>query len=108
MNVMLYDDKQGHDARLDSVEFDAEKRMASVHLLAYPETDAPQRVPITILFEGVLSLALNADLTSLANNRSAGNVNHWHMAEGGGTSHIYLIEGHIAISSQSAPQLVLR
>jgi len=73
---MLYDDMQGHDARLEGVDFDAAKRTASVHLLAYPETNASKRVAISILFECVTSLALNADLASLASNRSAGNVNH--------------------------------
>lgn len=92
---MLYDDMQGHDARLEGVDFDAAKRTASVHLLAYPETNASKRVAISILFECVTSLALNADLASLASNRSAGNVNHWHIAEREGTSHIYLIEGYI-------------
>lgn len=105
---MLYSDMQGHDARLDGVEFDAEKRTVTVHLLAYPEKNASKRVAVYILFEGVTSLALNADLASLASNRSAGNVNHWHIAEREGTSHIYLVEGYIGISSQSAPQLLLR
>lgn len=105
---MLYDDMQGHDARLDGVDFDAEKRTVLVHLLAYPETNASERIAISILFEGVTSLTLNADLASLASNRSAGNVNHWHIAERDGISHIYLVEGYIGISSQSAPQLLLR
>ena len=105
---MLYDDMQGHDAQLNGVDFDAEKRTALVHLLAYPDANASKRVAISILFEHVTSLALNADLATLASNRSAGNVNHWHIAEREGTSYIYLIEGYIGISSQSAPQLVLR
>ena len=105
---MLYDDMQGHDARLDGVEFDVEKRTALIHLLAYPDTNASKRVAISILFDGVTSLALNADLVSLARNRSAGHVNHWHIAEREGTPHIYLTEGYIGISSQSAPQLLLR
>ena len=105
---MLYDDMQSHDAQLEGVDFDAEKGTASVHLLAYPETNAPKRVAVTILFEAVTSLALNADLAALATNRSAGNVNHWHIAEREGTSHIYLTEGYIGILSQAAPQLILR
>jgi hypothetical protein len=99
---------QGHDALVDGVEFDAANKTASIHLLAYREADASERVAITILFESVVSLALNADVASLTSNRLAGNVNHWHLAEGEGTSHIYLTEGYIAVSSRSAPQLVRR
>jgi hypothetical protein len=104
MNAMLDDDMMGHDARLESVDFDAEKGTAAAHLLAYPETNASKRVPITILFRSVTSLALRADLAVLASNRSAGNVNHWHIAQEGAW-HIYLVEGD---SSRCAPQLALR
>ena len=103
---MLYDDLQGHDAVLNGVEFDPVKQTVSVRLLAYPELNDSKRLSIEIAFKDVASVALNADLVSLAANRSAGNVNHWHIAEGEGTSYIYLTEGYIAISSRSAPKLV--
>jgi len=105
---MLYEHTLGHDSRLDGIDFDAVMQTASVRVLAYPEPNASERVAITILFKDVESFAVNADLASLANNRSAGNVNHWHIADGGGTSHIYLTEGYIMISSRSAPEMVRR
>ena len=105
---MLFDDLQGHDSQLEGVAFDAAKQTVSVHLLTYPEPNASQRLAITIVFNDVATFGLNADVASLADNQLAGNVNHWHIADGGGTSHIYLVEGYISISSPSAPKLVYR
>jgi len=54
----------------------------------------------------VATLAVNADVASLASNRFAGTVSYWHIAESKGTSHIYLAGGYIAVTHGTAPKLI--
>jgi hypothetical protein len=105
---MLYDENQGHDALVESVVFDAAAGIVSVKLLAYPRADSGDRKAIEIRFSDVDSVNLAADLQSLDDNRSAGNVAYWHIARGAGTSFFYLIEGYLAITARAAPELLER
>jgi hypothetical protein len=107
MNVaMLYDEQSGHDALLEGVEIDARNNTLSINLFAYPTHDAAQRIPIKIEFSDLKSVAMQADMVRLAENRSAGTVNHWRIAEEPGTSYFYLIEGYLAVESGSVPKLI--
>jgi len=103
---MFYDEQSGHDALFEGVEIDAVRNTVSIRLRAYPAAGASQRISIGIEFSDVESLAMHADMIRLAENRSAGTVNHWRIAEGPGTSYFYLIEGYLAVASKSAPKLI--
>jgi hypothetical protein len=102
---MLHDDQLGHDSLLDGIVFDPVKRSAVVKLLSYEGQEAPERVPIEIVFTGVGALTLSADCEALDDNRGAGNVAYWHIAQDAGVSHFYLVEGYVAITSSASPEL---
>lgn len=104
--VMLYSDEQGHDSQIEGITIDTSARTASIILLSYTETDSAKRVKIEIAFVDVVSMTAYADMLALADNKAAGNVSHWNIAEGEGTSHFYLIEGYLAVTSRSAPKLI--
>ena len=70
-----------------------------------PNERSPDRRAIEFTFLEVESITANADLDSLADNAFAGTVNHWHLAEGPGTSFFYLCEGYIAVAALSVPIL---
>jgi hypothetical protein len=103
---MLYDDYQGHDSLLEGIDIDTVKYTASIRLLSYETPGSPERIPITIDFSNVTSMTMQADMIQLANNRFAGTVAYWHIAEGTGTSYIYLIEGYVAVTADTPPKLV--
>jgi len=103
---MMYDEQSGHDALFEGVEIDAVNNTVSIKLLAYPAKGSAQRIPVAIEFTDVQSVAIHADMVRLAQNRFAGTVSQWRIAEGPGTSYFYLIEGYLAIASKLAPNLV--
>jgi hypothetical protein len=106
---MLYDEQtQGHDAQLDGLAIDVLRRTVSLRLSTYPRQDAPDRVAIEIAFSNVEQVHTIADLVQLSDHHTLGNVNHWHVAEGPGTSYFYLVEGCLVITAQAAPVLSLR
>lgn len=102
---MLHDDLLGHDSLLEGMAFDPVKRSATVKLLSYESQDARERVSIEIVFSDVDAVTFSADCIALADNRGAGNVAYWHIAEAAGVSHFYLVEGYISITSKAAPEL---
>ncbi|PVM93325.1 hypothetical protein [Caulobacter endophyticus] len=96
----------GHDALIDSLEVDFAARTVRLRVQVYPEPiHAAERMTMTLDFSGVASFVSTADLRELAENASAGHVNHWHLAEGPGASHIYLVEGYITVTAEAAPAL---
>lgn len=102
---MLYDEQLGHDSQLDGMSIDALAQSVSLRLSSYPSEGASDRVAIEICFTDVEQVQTLADLAELSDNRAAGNVNHWHIATGPGTSYFYLVEGCIMISAKNAPSL---
>ena len=98
----------GHDALVESITIDHIQKSVSVRLLAYRDEDAGDRNPIELRFSDVESVTTSANLDRIADNSSAGTVNHWHLAEGPGTSFLYLIEGYVAVSARSGVKLVAR
>lgn len=105
MALMLCDEQQGHDAQLDAIAIDVLRRTVSLRLLSYPSHDAPERVAIEITFSNVQQVQTIADLVKLGENRPAGNVSYWHVAEGPGASYFYLSEGCMVITADSPPVL---
>lgn len=98
-------DLKGHDALIEGIAVDVPGKCVSIRLLAYPNEKSKTRKSIEFIFRDVKSMTASADLDLLADNSSAGTVNHWHLAQGPGTSFFYLIEGYIAIAARSAPKL---
>lgn len=96
---------EDHDSLLDKIEIDVVAQIVTVHLQSYFGSDRRSREPATITFTGVKAVTTAADLLDLAANTFAGHLNHAHLAERGGTSHFYLVEGYIAVTSTDAPQL---
>jgi hypothetical protein len=90
---------------MQSVMIDVPRRTVSLCFLSYPLEEASERVAIEVVFSNVTSVNTVADLLTLEDNYSAGNVNYWHIAEGPGTSYFYLVEGCLTITAGSAPSL---
>jgi hypothetical protein len=105
--MMLYDETQGHDAQLAGIAIDILARTVSLRLSAYPTQGATERVVIEIAFSEVDQVQTIADVVRLRDNHTAGNVNHWHIAEGPGTSYFYLVEGCLLVTARAAPVLIL-
>jgi hypothetical protein len=106
--LMLYDpETQGHDSQIESVIVDAPLRTVLLRFSSYPSLKARERVSIEVAFEDVTSMSVVADLKQMEDNYAAGNVNHWHVAEGAGTSFFYLIEGCLTITAGLPPRLTL-
>jgi hypothetical protein len=105
---MLYDEQQGHDAQLDAIAIDVLGRTVTLRLSSYPAEDAHARQAIEIVFTNVRQVQSIADLVKLGDNHSAGNVNHWHVADGPGASYFYLVEGCIAVIAENAPTVTRR
>lgn len=106
---MLYDDEmQGHDSQVESITIDALSRTVSLRFSSYPSFAASDRIAIEVAFKNVTSITTTADLVALSINHGAGNVNHWHVAEGPGSSYFYLIEGCLVITAELAPILSYR
>ena len=81
------------------------KRSVTLRFSAYPSEDAAERVAIEIDFTDVQQVQTLADLVELDDNYAAGNVNHWHVANGPGASYFYLVEGCLVITASSPPVL---
>jgi hypothetical protein len=105
MTADYLNDWNGHDALIESIAINALENSVSVRLLAYPNEKSKERTPIEVTFLDVETITSNANLDSLSGNASAGNVNHWHLAVGPGTSFFYLVEGYIAVTARKALKL---
>lgn len=106
--AMLYDEQQGHDAQLDALAIDVLGQTVIVRLSAYPSQDAPHREAVEIAFDEVEQVQTIADLAMLVDNHGAGNVNHWHIAAGPGSSYFYLVEGCLVVTAKAAPKITRR
>lgn len=98
-------DWNGHDAQIEGIAVNIPGKSVSIQLLAYPTMNSKDRKPIEFTFLDVESITTSANLDLIELNSSAGSVNHWHLAEGPGTSFFYLIEGYVAIAARSALKL---
>ena len=105
---MLYDDASGHDALFEGLSVDAATKFISLSFLAYPSFEANERIAIEIEFGDVDAVLLQADMIAMQENRFAGTVNQWKIAEGAGTSYFQLIEGYLTITSRAAPRLIYK
>lgn len=103
--VNYINDWSGHDALIEKIEIDVQKKFVSVRLQAYPDESSKDRKPIEFRFRDVETITTSANLERIEANSFAGTVNHWHVVEGPGCSYFYLVEGYIAITARSAPQL---
>ena len=100
---MLYDEQQGHDAQIDAIAIDVLGQTVTLRLSAYRTEEASERDAIEIVFRNVEQIQSIADLVKLQDNRSAGNVNHWHIADGPGSSFFYFVEGCLVVTVGTAP-----
>lgn len=105
---MLYDEQQGHDSQIDAIAIDVLCRTVTLRLSAYATEESPKRDAIEIVFRDVEQVQCIADLVKLGDNRSAGNITHWHIAHGPGSSFFYLIEGCLVVTAQTAPTVSTR
>ncbi|WP_156035562.1 hypothetical protein [Caulobacter sp. UNC358MFTsu5.1] len=103
---MTPDDWYDHDALIEEVMIDVPNRRVSIRGASYAGPEAAARSPFTILFVDVNTVTTVADMVELTANTFAGHVNHAKLANGPGTSHLYLVEGHLSVTSQSAPRFV--
>jgi hypothetical protein len=103
MQMNLDDWIDHHDALIEGLHIDPSRRQVTVRLLSYPGLSAPQRVPATITFTEVDLVSATVDLMVLADNAFAGHVNQARLADGPGTSHFYLTEGYLAVTSRRPP-----
>jgi len=94
-----------HDARIGELEINFEVRVIKIFIEYYPTLEANQRKSAWLTFENVDSISQIANLSQLAQNRGAGNINYWLPALSFGTTFIYLVNGCITILS-SPPSLV--
>ncbi len=99
----IYDDF--HDALIDRLEIDFAARQVVMVLQVHIGEASPVRTPMTITFTTVRGVTTSADLMSLQDNAFAGHVSHAHLADGAGTSHIYLVEGYLAVTADAPPRL---
>lgn len=90
-----------HDAHLLGVSLDPVRRTVTLTVGAYEEPSASERVKLQIRFEHVESVNLSADLTSLADNFKAGNINYWNPAVSPQCTHLHLADGYIVVSAQT-------
>ena len=103
---MTPDDWYDHDSLIEEVKIDILKRTVSVRGSSYAGPGAAARSPFTILFVDVDAVTTTADMVELTANTFAGHVNHAKLANGPGTSYLYLVEGYMSVTSQSAPRFV--
>ena len=105
---MLYDEQQGHDAQIDAIAIDVLGRTVTLRLSAYANEESPKRDAIEIIFRDVEQVQSIADMIRLEKNRGAGNVNHWHVADGPGSSFFYFVEGCLVVTAGTAPTVRTR
>jgi hypothetical protein len=91
-----------HDALIVGFAVDFAARSVSFDVAYYERKDSRHRRSGAILFTGVESLAATCDLLSIQRNARAGNINYWVPASAGGTTHLYLADGCIAIRAEAA------
>ncbi len=91
-----------HDALIVGFAADFVARSVSFDVAYYERKDSRQRRGGVILFTGVESLAATCDLINIQRNARAGNINYWVPASAGGTTHLYLADGCIAIRAEAA------
>lgn len=106
LTVMTLDDWYDHDSLIEEVVIDVHNRTVSVRGSSYAGPEAAARSPFTLLFVDVNTVTTAVDMVELSANTFAGHINHAKLAHGPGTSHLYLVEGHMSVTSQSAPRFV--
>jgi hypothetical protein len=106
---MLYDkEMQGHDAHLDEVMIDVLRRTVTLRMTAYPDAQAPDRVPIDVKFDNVEAVQTIANLKELERHHFAGHMIYWKVAKAAGTSYFYLVAGCLSVTAKAAPTLIFR
>ncbi|KRA65374.1 hypothetical protein ASD89_17550 [Caulobacter sp. Root656] len=103
---MTIDDWYDHDALIEEVVIDVLNRTVSVRGSSYAGPEAPARNRFTLLFVDVNTVTTAVDMVELTANTFAGHLNHAKLAHGPGTSHLYLVEGHMSVTSLSAPRFM--
>lgn len=103
---MTLDDWYDHDSLIEEVMIDIPNRTVSVRGSSYAGPEVAARSPFTILFVDVDSVTTTADIFALTASAFAGHINHAKLANGPGTSHLYLVEGYMSVTSKSAPRFV--
>lgn len=89
-----------HDGIVTALHVDFVKRTATLRIMYYRDgSSSTTRTAAEISFENVESVSSIASLDRLEKNALAGNVNYWVPTKSFGTSHIYLVDGYIAIIS---------
>jgi hypothetical protein len=45
-------------------------------------------------------------MIALLVDAGAGAVDHWHLADAAGASHIHMAKGHVSVAARQAPELI--
>jgi hypothetical protein len=90
-----------HDAILNSVDTDCSSKVVTINIELYAGKEDSNRKTACLVFENVESMSQIVSFDSLAANSKAGNINYWSPAKNSGTTHIYLVDGCIAVKAAS-------
>jgi hypothetical protein len=88
-----------HDARVDSLLIDFQKKTVTLDIEYYESESSTQRKKGSITFTEVSAVNQVLDLREVAANRKAGNVNYWQPAEKAGSTFVYLVHGCLILTS---------
>lgn len=90
-----------HDAKIALLDINYLDKSVLICIDFYESRDSKSRRSAKIVFRGVGSISMVCAMDRIADNANAGNVNYWTPAIAPGTTYIYLVDGCIAICSES-------
>jgi|GEM_PF-2350935 len=96
----------GHDSLVQDIAIDTLAKTVAIRLLSCPDGHTRRRVPLELLFQEVEAVTVDADMIALLVDAGAGAVDHWHLADAAGASHIHMAKGHVSVAARQAPELI--
>lgn len=96
----------GHDSLVQDIAIDTLAKTVAIRLLSCPDRRTQRRVALELLFQQVEAVTVDADMIELRAEAGAGAVEHWHLAEAAGASHIHMAKGHVSVAARQPPELI--
>ena len=96
----------GHDSLVQDIAIDTLAKTVAIRLLSHPDSRTRRRVPLELLFQQVEAVTVDADIITLRVEEGVGTVDHWHLADAAGASHIHMAKGHVSVAARIAPELI--
>ncbi|WP_150127026.1 hypothetical protein [Sphingomonas panacis] len=106
-SMLYHEEMSGHDAHLEEVSIDVIGCTVTLKMSAYPDAQAPERIPIAVMFGKVESVQTVANLKELGRHHFAGHLAYWEVAKTAGTSYFYLAAGCLSVTAKAAPTLTM-